>query len=202
MTRTLSTRLHAAEPSESRHAPARGLAALAAALSLAAWYAALATLPSPGGEAHPPAAHVAGVAIQLMLSLGEAAALVLIAQGLRVRLPYARTLAALLAISLLQAAALHVQAIAWESPALRAWLAPLAGPGVFSPPGSGRGGFDLAFMHAGLLTAARVALTAEWMHRYGCPRGRALAAVTACYLAARLITWWSADLLRGASLLG
>lgn len=175
---------------------------LASALALAGWGATYASLTHPGLAAGTPLAHAVGVAAQLVMSLIEAAVLVTLAGAGRSRLPYGRTVAALLVCSLAQAAVVLLQALAWSEPQVRAWLAPLAGAGVHWPPGVPRDGFALAWGQSGLLTLLRIAATAEWLHMHRALRRRAWLTVSACYVAVRLLAWWSADLLRGASPLG
>lgn len=175
---------------------------VAAGVSLAAWYAALAALPDMGIAPATTLVHLTGVAAQLVVSLLEAACLVRIAGAACVRLPYARTVAALLLLSLAQAALLHLQALGWEQVEWRAWLAPLAGHGVHLPPGTARDGFATATSQTGLLALARVGGTAEWLHANGLTRRLGWTSVLACYCAVRLLTWWCADLLRGMSPLG
>lgn len=189
----------AASPAASVPAAA---ALVAAGVSLAAWYAALAALPDVGLAPATALVHAAGVAAQLVVSLLEAACLVRIASAARVRLPYARTVAALLVLSLLQAVLLQLQALGWEHAEWRAWLAPLAGHGVHLPPGTARDGFATATSQMGLLALARVGGTAEWLRANGLPRRLGWTSVLACYCAVRLLTWWCADLLRGMSPLG
>ncbi len=175
---------------------------LLASASLALWYVMLSALPDYGPVSATAVVHLAGVVIQLLTNLFETVCLVAIARSAGIRIPIGRTLAVLLALSLLQALAIQLQALAWDAPELRSWVAALAGPGVHSPPGTGRDGASLALSHIGLLALARIGGTAEWLRSRGCARGFAWGAVFACYLASRLLTGWCADLLRGASPLG
>lgn len=175
---------------------------MAGAIALAAWFAVYASLAHPGLAVGTPLAHAVGALWQWAIASFEAGVLLALVSHRRVRVPYGRTVAALLVISLVQAAVVALQACAWAWPEWRDALAPLAGAGVHWPPGVPRDGFALAWGQTGLLALVRVAATAEWLHAHRVPRARAWATVAACYGAARALAWWSADLLRGASPLG
>jgi hypothetical protein len=81
------------------------------------------------------------------------------------------------------------------------WLALLAGPRALADPGAGTEGLGLALGSFGLLALARVAGTAWAQRRGGAPWRGALGLTFAVWLAGRLATWWTADLLRGMSTL-
>jgi len=195
----MHTRVRSTAPAAASH---DAMPLVAGAVALTIWFVVYATLSHPGLAAGTTLSHVVGVAWQLVISLFEAAALLALVSGRRVRASYGRTVAALLVCSLAQAAVVALQALAWDAPEWRVALAPLAGAGVHWPPGVPRDGLALAWGQAGGLTLLRIAATAEWLRHAGVVRLRAWITVTACYVAVRLLTWWCADLLRGASPLG
>ena len=117
------------------------------------------------------------------------------------RLPYPRFLVALVALSLVDRFALSLVALAGRAPALGPWLAPVAGlqllkdrlPGVEPV-------LWVAFGSLGLLTLARIALTA-WLQSAGTGRRLRgpLLVTTLAWLATRVALWWTMDLSRGMS---
>jgi hypothetical protein len=82
------------------------------------------------------------------------------------------------------------------------WLAPLVGVRAIDGVLEGAPGLRLAFASFGLLSLLRLAGTAWAQHRDGAPWPGALRVTAAAWLAGRLATWWTADLLRGFSVTG
>ena len=117
------------------------------------------------------------------------------------RLPYARFLVALVALSLVDRLAQSLVALAGRSPALAPWLAPVAGLRLLQDrlPGA-EPVLWVAFGSLGLLTLARIAITA-WLQSVGIGRRlRGPLLVTSfAWLATRVALWWAMDLLRGMS---
>jgi hypothetical protein len=117
------------------------------------------------------------------------------------RLPYARFLVGLVALSLVDRFAQSLVALAGRAPALAPWLAPVAGfqllkerwpavePVVW-----------VAFGSLGLLTLARIAITA-WLQSVGTGRRLRgpLLVTTLAWLATRVALGWLMDLFRGMS---
>jgi hypothetical protein len=117
------------------------------------------------------------------------------------RLPYARFLVALVALSLVDRLAQSLVTLAGRVPALTPWLAPFAGlrllqdrwpavePVVW-----------VAFGSLGLLTLARITITA-WFQSVGTGRRlrEPLLVTTLAWLATRVALWWAMDLFRGMS---
>ena len=119
------------------------------------------------------------------------------------RLPYARFLVALVALSLVDRFAQSLVALAGRAPALTPWLAPVAGLQLLKDrlPGAVPGVW-VAFGSLGLLTLARIAITA-WLQSVGTGRrlrGPVLV-TTLAWLATRVALWWAMDLFRGMSAL-
>jgi len=117
------------------------------------------------------------------------------------RLPYARFLVGLVALSLVDRLAQGLAGLARSDAALAPWLAPVAGlhllrdrwpevgPGVWS-----------AFGGLGLLTLSRLLMTA-WLQARALERrlrGPLLVTVAA-WLLTRVAVWWAVDLFRGMS---
>ena len=117
------------------------------------------------------------------------------------RLPYARFLVALVALSLVDRFAQSVATLAGRAPALAPWLAPLAGLQLLKDrwPGA-EAGLWVAFGSLGLLTLARIAITA-WLQSAGTGRRLRgpLLVTTVAWLATRVGLWWTMDLFRGMS---
>jgi hypothetical protein len=117
------------------------------------------------------------------------------------RLPYARFFVALVALSLVDRFAQSLVALAGRAPALAPWLAPVAGlqllkdrlPAVEPV-------LWVAFGSLGLLTLARIAITA-WLQSVGtgCRLRGPLLVTTLAWLATRVALWWAMDLFRGMS---
>jgi hypothetical protein len=82
------------------------------------------------------------------------------------------------------------------------WLAPLVGVRAIEGALQGAPGLRLAFGSFGLLSVARLVGTAWAQSRDGAPWTGALRVTAAAWLAGRLATWWTADLLRGFSATG
>jgi hypothetical protein len=141
------------------------------------------------------------VLARLAASAVEALAYVLWWRTRGARLPYLRFLVALIALSLVDRLSLSLVALAGRAPALTPWLAPVAGlqllkdrlPGVEPV-------LWVAFGSLGLLTLARIALTA-WLQSAGTGRGLRgpLLVTTLAWLATRVALWWTMDLSRGMS---
>jgi len=117
------------------------------------------------------------------------------------RLPYLRFLVALVALSLVDRFALDLAALASRTPALAPLLAPIAGIQLIRGrlPGA-EPGLWAAFGSLGLLTLARIAITA-WLQAAGTGRRLrgALLLTAGAWLAGRVVLWWTLDLVRGAS---
>lgn len=117
------------------------------------------------------------------------------------RLPYVRFLVALVALSLVDRFAQSLIALGGRAPALAPWLAPVAGlqllkdrlPGV-------EPALWVAFGSLGLLTLARIAITA-WLQSVATGRRLRwpLLVTAGAWLATRVALWWTMDLFRGAS---
>lgn len=141
------------------------------------------------------------VLARLAASAVEALAYVLWWRTRGARLPYLRFLVALVGLSLVDRLALSLVALAGRAPALGPWLAPVAGlqllkdrlPGVEPV-------LWVAFGSLGLLTLARIALTA-WLQSAGTGRRLRgpLFVTTLAWLATRVALWWTMDLSRGLS---
>lgn len=97
--------------------------------------------------------------------------------------------------------ALSLAQRAEEAPALAAWIAPVAGLGLLpSLPLHDDPALRAGFGSLGLLTAARIAITAHAQAvALGIRFRRPLTLTLGAWLVLRLISWWSVDLLRGAS---
>ncbi len=156
-----------------------------------------------GAGRHLDLAVAAGIMVlaRLASSAVEALVYVLWWRTRGARLPYGRFLVALIALSLVDRCSQGLVALAAGAPALAPWLAPLAGPQLVADrlPGL-TPALRAAFGGLGLLTLARIAVTA-WLQSVGTGRRlRGPLAVTAlAWLATRVALWWSVDLLRGMS---
>ena len=138
---------------------------------------------------------------RLAASAVEALAYTLWWRARGARLPYTRFLVALVALSLVDRFAQGLVALAGHAPALAPWLAPVAGllllrdrlPGVAPV-------LWVAFGSLGLLTLARIAITA-WLQSIGTGRRLRgpLLVTTMAWFATRVALWWTMDLARGAS---
>jgi hypothetical protein len=117
------------------------------------------------------------------------------------RLPYARFLVALVALSLVDRFAQSLVALAGRAPALTPWLAPVAGLQLLKDrlPGA-EPVLWVAFGSLGLLTLARIAITA-WLQSAGTGRRLRgpLLVTTLAWLGTRVAMWWALDLFRGMS---
>jgi hypothetical protein len=117
------------------------------------------------------------------------------------RLPYARFLVALVALSLVDRFAQDLAALAGREPALAPWLAPLAGLQLLAERWSGvEPGARAAFGGLGLLALARIGITA-WLQSAGTGRHlrEALLVTVTAWFATRVALWWTMDLMRGMS---
>jgi hypothetical protein len=104
---------------------------------------------------------------------------------------------AVASLSLLDIAALSLAQ--WAGDAPPAWLVPLTGFHVLPDVLASQPGLRLGFGGFGLLALARVLGTARAQKPAGAPFRWRLALTAAAWLAGRLATWWSADLMRGMS---
>ena len=117
------------------------------------------------------------------------------------RLPYARFLVGLVALSLVDRFAQSLVALAGRAPALAPWLAPVAGLQLLERRSPGvEPAVWVAFGSLGLLTLARIAITA-WLQSVGTGRRLRgpLLVTTLAWLATRVALGWVTDLLRGMS---
>ncbi len=116
------------------------------------------------------------------------------------RLPYGRFLVALVALSLVDRFGLALTAVAERSPALGPMLAPLAGPQALGARFGLEPGLRAALGSLGVLTLARLAITAWLQSVQAGRRLRGALAVTAvAWLGSRVALWWMVDLARGLS---
>jgi hypothetical protein len=141
------------------------------------------------------------VLARLAVSAVEALAYALWWRTRGARLPYARFLVALVALSLVDRFAQSMAALAGRAPALAPWLAPVAGFQLVRDRWPGmEPGLWVAFGSLGLLTLARIAITA-WLQSAGTGRRLRgpLLVTTLAWLATRVALWWSMDLFRGMS---
>lgn len=116
------------------------------------------------------------------------------------RLPYWRFTCWIAAFSTIDLLGFTIRRAAEDAPqALHLAAAVLAGPGADGAAARGSGS-AAAFGNLGLLTLLRVAMTA-WAQWRGIGRGPAgpLLVTFLAWLVARVIAWWSVDLLRGLS---
>jgi hypothetical protein len=138
---------------------------------------------------------------RLAASAVEALAYVLWWRTRGARMPYLRFLVALVALSLVDRFAAGLAALAGRTPALVPLLAPVAGIQLLRErlPG-GEPGLWVAFGSLGLLTLARIAITA-WLQAAGAGRRLrgALLVTGAAWCASRVALWWTLDLARGVS---
>jgi hypothetical protein len=117
------------------------------------------------------------------------------------RLPYARFLVALVALSLVDRCAEGLAALAGRVPALAAGLAPVAGLQLLRDRWPGlEPGLWVAFGSLGLLTLARITITA-WLQSAALGRRLRgpLLLTTLAWLGTRVALWWTLDLFRGTS---
>lgn len=82
------------------------------------------------------------------------------------------------------------------------WLFPVVGVRAIDGIFANAAGLRLAFGSIGLLSLLRVAGTALAQWQDGAPRRGAFQLTFAAWAAGRLVTWWTADLLRGLSPMG
>ena len=154
-----------------------------------------------GRSLNPAIAAAIMVLARLAVSAVEALAYTLWWRTRGARLPYARFLMALVALSLVDRFTEGLAVLAGRAPALAGWLAPLAGLQLLRDrwPGA-EPGLWVAFGSLGLLTLARLTITA-WLQSAAIGRRlRGALLVTAlAWLATRIALWWTADLVRGMS---
>ncbi len=155
---------------------------------------------------HGPRQHAAvAAALMLLARLGasavEAGAYVLFWRVRGERLPYARFLMGLVALSLADYLALCLTGLARHDAALAPWLAPLAGVSLVRERWPGiEPGLWSGFGSLGLLTLGRVAMTG-WLqaHVLGRRLRGPLLVTFVAWLASRVVVWWTVDLARGLS---
>lgn len=153
-----------------------------------------------GGDVPPRAvvfAAIGGVLGRIAAEILEAGFYVAFWRALGRRLPLGTFFLAIVSLSVLDL--LSVQLARWAEDSPSAWVAVLCGfhtlPGVLA----GEGGLRVAFGGVGLFALARVAGTA-WAQKPVGARPAAIGALTlAVWLAGRLATWWTTDLVRGMS---
>jgi hypothetical protein len=141
------------------------------------------------------------LAARLVASALEAAFYALWWRTRGARLPYARFLVALVALSLVDRLSLGLAALAGRTPALAAWLAPVAGLHLVKERWPGlEPGLLAAFGSLGLLTLARLVMTA-WLQSagLGCRLRGPLLVTALAWSATRVALWWATDLFRGMS---
>jgi hypothetical protein len=144
------------------------------------------------------AASVAGRALAV---LSEAACYALWWRSRRLRLPFWRFTCWVATLSALDLLGFSLRRVVEDGPeAVRVLGAALAGPAALGPAAGPPTGSVAAFGSLGLLTLARVGLTA-WAQARGLGRPFAgpLTLTTIAWLLTRLIGWWSVDLVRGLS---
>ena len=112
-------------------------------------------------------------------------------------LEFPRLFIAIASFSLLDAAAVGLTQWAGDSPP--SWIVPFVGFRVLPEVLAGASGLRVAFGGFGLLTLARIAGTAHAQRATGAGWGSTLGLTTALWLAGRVVTWWTVDLLRGMS---
>jgi hypothetical protein len=142
-----------------------------------------------------------GVATQVVGHLGEALLYRLWWRWRGLDLPYWRFFSWIAVYSATDLFAVSLAQRAEDTPALAAWIAPLAGVGLLhASPLHDDAALRAGFGGLGLLTAARVLITAHAQAvALGIRLGRPLAFTVGAWLVVRLVTWWSVDLLHGAS---
>jgi hypothetical protein len=141
-------------------------------------------------------AAIGGVVGRIAAQLIEAGFYVLLWRALGRTLPFANFFVTIVSLSLLDVAS--VQLVRWAADSPPAWVAVLCG--FQAVPGAlvGEPGLRVAFGGFGLLTLARIAGTA-WPQRPAGGWRTGLALTGAIWLAGRLATWWTTDLVRGVS---
>lgn len=142
-------------------------------------------------------AAIGSVAARIMMELLETGFYVAIWRGLGRTLPFSTFFVAIVSLSTLDMIALQLANWAADSPSW--WVAVLSGfhtlPGVLA----GEPGLRLGFGGVGLLALARVAGTIRAQRLAGGRWTTSAALTLAVWLAGRLVTWWSTDLVRGLS---
>jgi len=138
-----------------------------------------------------------GLGARMLATLSEAGIYTLWWKSRGLRLPYWRFQCWVAALSATDLVGYSLRRAAEGAPDAGRWMiAALAGPGALSGVHGGMVGFG----SLGILTSARVAMTA-WAQARGIGRPLAgpLLLTASAWVVTRLIGWWSADLMKGLS---
>ena len=153
-----------------------------------------------GDTASPRAVALAAIGVvvgRIVAELLEAGFYVTLWRALGRTLPFGMLFVAIVSLSMLDMIALQLAHWAADSPSL--WVAVLCGfhtlPGVLA----GEPGLRIGFGGVGLLALVRVAGTIRAQRPAGARWTTSAALTLAVWLAGRLVTWWSTDLVRGMS---
>lgn len=143
-------------------------------------------------------AALAAVATRMLSQLLEAGFYALIWRFLARPIRFGPMFVAVLSLSSLDLFSNVLLRLAGTDPP-RVWLALLAGFQAMPAADHAESGVRIAFGGLGLLALARIAGTAYAQCREGVPWRAALSLTLSVSLAGRLATWWTTDLVRGAS---
>lgn len=142
-----------------------------------------------------------GLGARMLATSSEAGIYALWWRSRGLRLPYWRFQCWVAALSATDLVGCSLRRAAEGAPDASRWMiAVLAGPGALEPSSSAVPGGMAGFGSLGILTSARVAMTA-WAQACGIGRPLAgpLVLTASAWLVTRLIGWWSVDLMKGVS---
>ncbi len=180
------------------HAVAAGIAFVALALSV--WHAEFRAQIAAAADGTGTAAGAAwiGALSQVGWNVVEASFYAFLWRGTGVRLNVFTLFPQLALYSTLDAFGAGLARVALGHPTWVALIAPFAGAQAFAD-GPAANGLAAATAGIGAFAVARVALTIVVQARAGAPARVAAGVTVAAWLACRVASWWSWDLLRGAS---
>ena len=118
-------------------------------------------------------------------------------RGLGRRLAFGPLFVAIASLSLFDVAAISL--VQWVGDSSRAWLVPVIGFQAIHNLLAAESGLRLAFGGFGLTCLLRLLGTAEAQKPTGAPWRWRAALTLGAWLAGRLVTWWTTDLVRGVS---